>query len=710
MMQRAGRLHGFRGLGLLVIVAGLVVSGVVVRRQFMEEQYKTRAAGLVQQLINAETPSVPAIITAMSDDRPWVDPVLKQRFPHLPEGSREQLHAALALLWGDPKQVEYLYGRLLSAGPIELPVIRDGLKPHQRGLVSRLWSVLESTRPDDRRLLPAAAALALYDPAGPRWSATGPSVARALASINPVYLGPWMSALRPVRDTLTEPLAAIFRDTARSESERIQAANILADYASDQPRLLADLLMDADPKPFLVLFEILRSHSQHASILLEAELVNKLAPEATVDARVRHARRQARAAVALARLGQAADIWPLLRHSSDPSVRSYVVHWLKLLEAEPTLLLKKLEEQSRESAPPPAEGRDRMESVLFDRVTSVRRALILALGEYPAPPPHAREALLATLLDAYKNDPDAGIHGAVEWTLRQWKEEQKLAMVVLPKFDERGDRRWYVNSAGQTLVVITGPVEFMMGSPATEPKRDSREELRRRRIDLTFVVATKEVTREQYDRFLQASQGNLVHFTGDVTESSPDRQGPQVGIRWFDAVAYCNWLSAQEHLEPCYLPNDQGEYAEGMQFAADLPGRSGYRLPTEAEWEYVCRAGALSSRYYGGSSDLLGNYGWYVENAPRGQGVGVQAAACARLKPNDLGLFDLLGNAGEWCQDDDEPMGKAISLTIMDKGIRLIRGGTYTKPAELVRSACRDGFRPSGRNSHNGFRIVRTLP
>jgi formylglycine-generating enzyme required for sulfatase activity len=461
--------------------------------------------------------------------------------------------------------------------------------------------------------------------------------------------------------------------------------------------VLADLLMDADGKPFAVLFERLKAHPQ-AATLLEAELAGKAADES-------RAQRQARAAVALVRMGRAEAVWPLLQHSPDPSVRSYLVHWLKLLGADPTVLMTRLEDLAHESAPPPDQGRDRMEAILFDPVTSVRRALILALGEYQAPPPHAREALLATLLDVYKNDQDAGIHGAVEWTLRQWKEEERLARVVLPQFDGRCDRRWYVNSEGQTLVVITGPVAFMMGSPVTEPKRDAGERLRRERIDWTFAVATKEVTRAQYDRFVQASPRNGVHYLGDVTEISPDRKEPQVGVCWFDAVAYCNWLSEQEHLEPCYLPNDQGAYAEGMKLAPDLPRRSGYRLPSEAEWEYVCRAGALASRYYGGSSDLLGNYGWYIENSP-----GVQAAPCARLKPNDLGLFDVLGNAGEWCQDDNEVMGKAFLLTIMDKGVRIIRGGTYTRPAAFVRSARGEGFRPSGRNVNNGFRLVRTLP
>ena len=87
--------------------------------------------------------------------------------------------------------------------------------------------------------------------------------------------------------------------------------------------------------------------------------------------------------------------------------------------------------------------------------------------------PGEREPLIGKLLDLYRNDPDAGIHGAAEWTLRQWKQQEKLKAVdaELMKLKDRGDRRWYVNGQGQTFAVIEGPVEFHMGSPPTEPDR-----------------------------------------------------------------------------------------------------------------------------------------------------------------------------------------------------------------------------------------------
>ena len=87
---------------------------------------------------------------------------------------------------------------------------------------------------------------------------------------------------------------------------------------------------------------------------------------------------------------------------------------------------------------------------------------------------------------------------------------------------------------------------------------------------------------------------------------------------WYDAARYCNWLSKIEGIPEeqwCYEPNDQGKYAEGMKPAADYLQRSGYRLPTEAEWEYACRSGSQTSRYYGLSVKLLPKYAWFQDNS-----------------------------------------------------------------------------------------------
>jgi formylglycine-generating enzyme required for sulfatase activity len=157
-----------------------------------------------------------------------------------------------------------------------------------------------------------------------------------------------------------------------------------------------------------------------------------------------------------------------------------------------------------------------------------------------------------------------------------------------------------------------------------------------------------------------------------------------------------------------------GQYAEGMKLAADYLQRSGYRLPTEAEWEYACRAGAVTSRYYGETDELLGKYAWYLSNAAadRSWPVGL-------LKPNDIGLFDMHGNVWTWCQEkyrsyavgkDGTPIeDNEDSLVVNDKEIRPLRGGAYTNPGFLVRSATRHRILPATPNGAVGLRPARTF-
>ena len=179
--------------------------------------FDIKASDLVEELARAETADVPAIVKQLWVYRRWAEP----RLVRLLSGSQEEhLHASLALLPVDASQVDYLFNRLLSATENELPVLRDALKTHQSTLTPKLWTVLESAKPDDAGLLPAASALASYCPDDARWESAGGKVAQALVSVNSLLLRPWIEALRPVHGKLTAPLAKIFRNRNRSESDR----------------------------------------------------------------------------------------------------------------------------------------------------------------------------------------------------------------------------------------------------------------------------------------------------------------------------------------------------------------------------------------------------------------------------------------------------------------------------------------------------------
>jgi formylglycine-generating enzyme required for sulfatase activity len=185
-----------------------------------------------------------------------------------------------------------------------------------------------------------------------------------------------------------------------------------------------------------------------------------------------------------------------------------------------------------------------------------------------------------------------------------------------------------------------------------------------------------------------------------------------IGVNWFGAAAYCNWLSEQEGLPKdqwCYAPNPEGTYDAGMTIPADVLKRTGYRLPTEAEWEYACRSGTITSRYYGLSTDLLGKHAWYLSTGQE------HAHPGGSLLPNEFGLFDMLGNVFEWVQDRSgrpEQANDDINIqAIVNIGIpRLLRGGSFGSRAADVRSAGRGGSDPSNRDSNIGFRPSRTYP
>jgi formylglycine-generating enzyme required for sulfatase activity len=351
---------------------------------------------------------------------------------------------------------------------------------------------------------------------------------------------------------------------------------------------------------------------------------------------------------------------------------------------------------------------------------SARRALLLSLGEFADHkfPADERRRLRAQLLKTYRDDPDPGLHSAIDWLLclPQWGSGAQLRPVDQELAGQAlGKRGWYVTKRqGHTLAVVRGPVEFPMGSPAQEPDRDPEESLHRMRIPRSFALATKEVTVRQFREFLQANPG-IRYDWGAAQKYRTDPDGPMVGVTWFEAAQYCRWLSKQEGIpedQMCYPPI--GEIKEGMTMPANYLTRTGYRLPTEAEWEYACRAGAATSRHYGVAEELLGDYACYERNS-NGRTLPVGSK-----KPNDYGLFDMLGNAWEWCQDASAPYppdqaGPSIEdreekrpLTALDS--RVLRGGSFASCAGDIRSAARFKLPPQVRLPLTGLRVAKTCP
>jgi len=206
----------------------------------------------------------------------------------------------------------------------------------------------------------------------------------------------------------------------------------------------------------------------------------------------------------------------------------------------------------------------------------------------------------------------------------------------------------------------------------------------------TFLIDRTEVTQEQYKRAILADPA---HFKGDKL--------PVEMVNWGDAALYCNARSRAEGLTPCYDPD-----AVRCDFASD-----GYRLPTEAEWEYACRAGTSGDYPFGSDPRLLADHAWFAANsAKRTHPVGEKRA-------NPWGLHDMLGNVAEWCNDVYDKGYYAASPernpTGPTKGkLHVLRGGAWNSSPDACRSAYRVGQAPGMQDAcfsddAVGFRCVR---
>ncbi len=262
-------------------------------------------------------------------------------------------------------------------------------------------------------------------------------------------------------------------------------------------------------------------------------------------------------------------------------------------------------------------------------------------------------------------------------------------------------------NVGTLLSIPAGT--FTMGSPGTESNRYD-DEMRHSVTLSAFYMGKYEVTQEQY---LAVMGNNPSDYDDNPATGEIQGKRPVEQVSWYDAIVFCNKLSMMEKLEPAYSisgetdPEAWGAVPTSDDAAWDAVScdwnADGYRLPTEAEWEYVCRAGTTTT--YNTGDTISDNTGWYKTNSnSRTHEVGKKSA-------NAYGLYDMHGNVWEWCWDwygrshgsesQIDPKGASSGFS------RVERGGSWGSDAERLRSADRSFYYPSGRSSNLGFRLLR---
>jgi formylglycine-generating enzyme required for sulfatase activity len=405
---------------------------------------------------------------------------------------------------------------------------------------------------------------------------------------------------------------------------------------------------------------------------------------------------QARWATVQLHLGDARSAERLMALADDPSGRTTFVHgfasWHGELAEVATIL--------RESTDP-----------------DLRSGLCLALGliDPSTAPARQRHQVSLALQEASRSATESGTHSAAHWALTKWKAP---ATDAAESASTGAD--WFVSSEGLTMLKIPAG-EFMMGEPDGSQGRTPH------RVTITkpFFMSDREVSVQLFNEFL--------NDPGVPDGDKPDRSARQIpdpdvslspqhpvqNVSWVDAVRFCNWLSQRAGQKPCYRRTGQRESIPATASGAQTPlewdvwewdrDADGYRLPTEAEWEYACRARSTTLYYFGNDVELLPHYGTSSNNRL------ISARPCGSLMPNGWGLFDMHGNVWEWCWDWYSSFG---SSSVSDPGgpaaptppfgaKRVYRGGGVANLSGDPGSSARGLGPPDTTFYRNlGFRVV----
>ena len=674
MMRAATRHYLTRAAAAVVIGAALGYWGATLRDRAQAEELLHAI-----QALDEDYGNLLAYVPELSPYRNTIRPKLEaleadeKARPH----RRDVARLLLYLDRPTPARAAALCAQLGVAQPDKVRVIRAVLASHpEPSGLGELHRIVQNTSSEPASRLRAACALAALEPgfvAEPDAKAVAVPLSEALMMEPRETHARWLELLGPAARRLLVPsLVAICCDPGRNPTTQAATAEALAEV-----------------------------HRGGAAVEV-LDFLRKVLTERVDDPEVESrkdevATSQAIAAITLAALGQPEDLWPLLGQSPDPQLRSLLIQQL----AAGCIPAQHLPDQlSRPDIRDPIERQAHL--LIWAEAPCGPRAPPRDPGRHRGRGHQGRARPLSRRLPSRRpfrsRAPPPSLAG--DEYLESCDRRSKVRVIG------KNGPRWERGPNDHTFAILPAPLVFRMGSPEYEEGRPKVEEetLHYRSIDRSLAVSTTEVSVDQFRKLLP----HLSKQTGDGDGSDYAANY----VTWYEAVLYCNKLSEKAGLDKsqwCY-PENPGP---GMVISEEAVDKPGFRLPTEAEWEYFCRAGTETAWSFGQSPELLPRYAWtWLTSGNRIKPPGL-------LLPNEFGIFDALGNAWEWCQDgspgprpDKQPVypwgtkeqpagdpGRREVLAADVDGIdtwRMVRGGAFNIPVDRTRSAKRDwAGRPS---------------
>jgi formylglycine-generating enzyme required for sulfatase activity len=747
--------------------------------------YTARAHSRLERLLASDLRETAAEAQTMAIYWPIIRADLRKTFENMTHPlSDEQLRVCIALTELDTQfrrpAINRIAGELLTCDGDEFVALRNWIDSLGDEVpLDEFWDAIDRKQ-DAEQIVRAASTLSMLDRQSERWndSILMKKIARALVSAMPDDVGRWIEYLRPASSRILSQVLALVEGQTNpvgdpadpvedpaikyrlTDRERTNAATAIAKYFPN-PTDLAGHLLTVPPEQFDVFYKELSrdefvdddteivNHLLHELQQVEKRSADPLEEQDASDSGpptpiLKHnknivdiciaeqrkcgllpanrrdelielhkdhaAKRKVNAAIALLRMGKdPKPINDLLMRKDDPRASSFFIHYAGRCGLTPQTMFDNFRNT----------GNSELKLIWVKCLgghSDGGESILAGLDR------HTRDEWARTFLKEYESESHPGLHSVYEWILGRL-DRQAEVIAVRDRLAEREDdlrarlpsdtRRWYVSGEGLTFAVFQ--CKDMDGAA----------------YDL--AVSTCEVTKGQFRKFLTFMDGRMETQTLDSL--SPTDDCPVLFVSWYEAAAYCNWLSKQEG-----IPKDQWRYTfrrNGTTLDADFitrdyeqstdkdafrdnycfkneywktsgvivhlnpESRIGYALPKHYEWRYACLAGATTRFSFGSTEELLNDYVCYCVNSPQMSPIGV-LSECSRpvgeRMPNRLGLFDMHGNAYEWCSEYPQD----------DK--RRSSGGSF--PSSLARlnvdePNLDESFK---RDWKNGMRVVRRYP
>ncbi|MFK8110986.1 MAG: protein kinase [Rubripirellula sp.] len=661
MMRVASKRHLVRLCVAAVFTCAMLWAG-------LEGYGRLQASKFALQLRTAASSRVPEVIDHYAPFLRWSDGPLRQLMDDPAADDKAKLHARLALMRSDPSQVPYLADRMLETDLLTASVILGELYDRRGALIETLWEQVESQETSSPKALRALVALASFTETSSPIQQSGPwqenlelVVDRIIEGVDGTHVDDdrnrLAEAFLPVRDHLLDSLTDEFQSDVVDRREA--ASYLLERLSADRPEVLTRLILHADDTQYPVFHGLAEKHKQAVVPELRRALVGGLNAEDDE----RRVRQLCNAATSLILMDSEPElVWKLseelLSEADDPRATTRMIHSLSARGV------------------PAKSIADRLIHATDDLIA---RPLLLALGGYdPSDLEPEQGALVVERALAMMTDlTSAGNHTYALWLLNRWgfEEQASAALQVIDPHRIDADHAWRLGVNDHLFVRVDA-----RSAPA---------------IQHAFEISARENSVRQH---LTAFPHKYIN-----EEVSPTSECPANVIQWFEALRYCQWLNEQDRIpeeEWCFKPIESKEEEDlisigKLRVEIDIE-KTGYRLPTVAEWRYACMAGSACRMHFGDSFEYFTHYGWLGANS------GGQTQPVGTMKPNRWGLFDCYGNVREWCVDEFDARHDAL---IIGAGY-----GHFTATARLNTTGEAPERAPpdQGRNM-NGMRVVRTI-